>query len=191
MPLAASSRIKYQLLRTALKWTGDPSPEGMTEDEIDRMYEMTDEGDHAEELGEARSNFRYGGEDSEIAGKEYSRHYESEEKAAKLDRVRQQLEDYYERLCTDLGELGGWLSRHRTTKKLPVQGWNRDWIISHSFPGQGMHDLHLLLVIEAMTGPAVSGWLVVPMGPQIQSEKFDADDLQGALAFAATFVDPF
>ena len=84
MPLSASSRIKYQLLRTALKWTGDPSPEGMTEVEIDRMYEMT-EGDHAEELSEARSNFRYGGENSEIAGKEYSRHYESEEKAAKLD----------------------------------------------------------------------------------------------------------
>ena len=115
----------------------------------------------------------------------------NKEKAAKLDRVRQQLEDYYERLCTDLGELGGWLSRHRTTKKLPVQGYTRTWTISHSFPGQGLHDLHLLLVIEAMTGPAVSGWLVVPMGPQAESEKFDADDLQGALAFAATFVDPF
>jgi hypothetical protein len=83
--LTAEYRIKYQIIRTVMKWTGDPSADDMSSDEIDRMWEMTEGGDHADDLQDAMESFREGGEESGIPSKDYSRHYENEDRAKRLD----------------------------------------------------------------------------------------------------------
>ena len=102
-----------------------------------------------------------------------------------VEKIRQQVLDCYERICTDLGDLGAYLHRHRANMST-INAWTDEVLIQHTFPGLGMHDIAMRFEFQK-DAVSLKGWLVVRLGKDTQ--YFDTEEMQLAFKCAAEWVD--